>query len=152
MNAPSGPALTSSRPYLLRAIYDWLTDNNLTPHLIAAAAHPGVTIPPGSARDGRVVLNIAPRAVRDLLIDTDGVSFVARFGGITQSVYLPMPAVLGIFARENGVGILFDAEDGALAGAGDADSTEADAAGNAADHVSQPPPGAGRRPQLKIIK
>jgi len=142
--------MTSSRPYLLRAIFEWLTDNNLTPHLIADAAHSAVQIPPGSAQqDGRVVLNVAPRAVRDLLIDPEGVSFVARFGGVTQSVYLPMPAVLGIYARENGVGLLFGAED---VEPGSAESAKTDAGGATGDRTLRPPPGAGRRPQLKVIK
>lgn len=98
------------RPYLVRAYYDWLLDNNLTPHLVVDAMLPGVQVPMDFVRDGQIVLNIAPRAVGNLDLGSDAVRFNARFGGIPQQVEVPMAAVLALYARENGAGTLFEPE------------------------------------------
>jgi stringent starvation protein B len=100
--------MTSSRPYLLRAIYEWLNDNNLTPHILIDATRPGVTVPVAHVKDGRIVLNVAPGAVRDLFMNNDAVSFSARFGGVPMQIMAPMASVLAIYARENGQGMFFD--------------------------------------------
>lgn len=100
--------MTPSRPYLVRAIYEWLNDNDLTPHLLVDATRPGVMVPQAHVKDGRIVLNIAPGAVRDLFIRNDALSFSARFSGVPQAISAPMPAVLAIYARENGQGMFFD--------------------------------------------
>ena len=94
--------LTARRPYLLRAFYDWLLDNQLTPHLVVDINLPGVQVPLEYARDGQIVLNIAPRAVGNLDLANDEVRFNARFGGVPRQVSVPMAAVLAIYARENG--------------------------------------------------
>ncbi|MGG2140943.1 ClpXP protease specificity-enhancing factor [Symbiopectobacterium sp. RP] len=102
--------LSPRRPYLLRAFYDWLLDNQLTPHLVVDVSLPGVMVPMEFARDGKIVLNIAPRAVGGLELADDSVRFNARFGGVPRQVYVPMAAVLAIYARENGAGTMFEPE------------------------------------------
>lgn len=103
--------MLSSRPYLLRAVHEWIVDSGLTPHLIADAEHPELEVPTSARQDGRVVLNVSPSAVRDLLMDSDLVTFVARFGGVSRGVSVPMAAVQAIYARENGRGMMFPDED-----------------------------------------
>ena len=104
------PNMTPSRPYLLRAFYEWLLDNDMTPHLLVDANAQMVQVPQQFARDGQIVLNIAPQAVVAFTMDNEAVSFNARFGGVPQQVYIPMAAVLAIHARENGVGTFFPPE------------------------------------------
>lgn len=104
------PNMTPSRPYLLRAFYEWLLDNDMTPHLLVDANARMVQVPQQFARDGQIVLNIAPQAVVAFTMDNEAVSFNARFGGVPQQVYIPMAAVLAIHARENGVGTFFPPE------------------------------------------
>ncbi|NCT67098.1 MAG: ClpXP protease specificity-enhancing factor [Rhodanobacteraceae bacterium] len=104
--------MTSNRPYLVRALYEWISDNGLTPYLVVDAGVDGVRVPPSAVKDGRVVLNIAARAVAQLEISNDYVQFLARFGGVSQSVQVPLAAVLAIYAQENGQGMMF-APDGA---------------------------------------
>src|SRR5688500_11339491 len=97
--------MTSHRPYLLRALNEWIADNGMTPHLLVDATRAGVQVPVQAVSDGKVVLNIAERAVARLLIDNDTVSFTARFGGVSHPVIVPIPAVLAIYARETGQGM-----------------------------------------------
>lgn len=104
-------AMTSNRPYLMRALYDWISDNDLTPYLLVDANHPGIKAPNGIAKDGRIVLNTAARAVSHLQIGKEAISFSARFGGVSHSLYVPLSAVLAIYAQENGQGMMFPAED-----------------------------------------
>ncbi len=114
--------MTSSKPYLVRALYDWILDNDATPYILVDTTLAGVRVPPGIASDGKVVLNLAPQAIQKLEIDNDYIAFSARFGGVAEDVYCPMPALLAIYARENGEGMMFPAEDNAdAASAGDAD-------------------------------
>lgn len=97
--------MTSHRPYLLRALYEWIADNGMTPHILVDAQYPGVRVPPHTVKDGRVVLNIADRAVARLELDNEAVRFTARFGGVSHPVYVPVSAVLAIYARETGQGM-----------------------------------------------
>jgi len=97
--------MTSHRPYLLRALYEWIADNGMTPHILVDAQCPGVRVPPHTVKDGRVVLNIADRAVAKLELDNEAVRFTARFGGVSHPVYVPVSAVLAIYARETGQGM-----------------------------------------------
>lgn len=106
--------LTPSRPYLLRAYYDWLMDNQLTPHVVVDAMVPGTEVPQQYVRDGQIVLNIATGAVGNLELGNDAVMFNARFGGVPHQVVLPMASIVAIYARENGAGTVFDAEDAYL--------------------------------------
>jgi len=103
--------MTSSRPYLIRALYDWIVDNAYTPHLIVDAEQPGVAVPRSYVRDGKIVLNVAPRAVSDLVLGNDAIAFSARFGGTPMAVSIPVAAVEGIYARENGQGMVFPVDD-----------------------------------------
>lgn len=103
-------ALTPSRPYLLRAYYHWLLDNQLTPCLVVKAPHHGVQVPLESVKDGKVVLNIAPQAVTAFEMGLDTLRFGVCFSGVPQEVVIPLAAVVGIYARENGAGTLFAEE------------------------------------------
>jgi stringent starvation protein B len=100
----------SARPYLLRALYEWILDSDCTPYLIVGTDGPGVRVPDGYAEDGRIVLNIAPRSVRDLLIGEREVTFDGRFAGRAFAVVVPVGAVVGIYAKETGEGMAFEAE------------------------------------------
>jgi stringent starvation protein B len=105
------PHLTSTKPYLIRAIYEWLLDNGLTPHLLVDTNYPGTEVPLELAPDGQIVLNLAPGAVRDLVLGNEWISCGARFGGIPRELLVPAEAVLGIFSRENRQGMLFPQPD-----------------------------------------
>lgn len=103
--------MTSSRPYFIRALHEWIVDNSLTPYLVVFARAEGVEVPQQYVnKDGQIVLNIAPRAVMELSLSNEAVTFSARFGGIPMEIYVPCHAVLGIYARENGQGMMFEAE------------------------------------------
>ncbi|WP_394234619.1 ClpXP protease specificity-enhancing factor [Pseudomonas anguilliseptica] len=137
--------MKSSRPYLVRALYEWIVDNDCTPHLLVNAEFAGVQVPAGFASDGQIVLNVSPTAVRHLHMDNEAVSFEGRFAGVPQSLYIPVAAVLAIYARENGQGMVFDAESPML----DGDEIEE------SDEQSPPddePPRPSGRPSLKVVK
>lgn len=97
--------MTPSRPYLVRAMYEWLVDNNATPYIVIDAMNTYSRVPQQHVKDGKIVLNVAPHAVKDLLIGNEGLSFSARFGGLPTNVSAPMVAILAIYARENGQGM-----------------------------------------------
>jgi stringent starvation protein B len=101
--------LIPTKPYMLRALHEWCVDNNLTPHLIVAV-NAQTRVPMAYVKDGEIVLNVNYGATKDLHIDNDSVVFSARFGGVSQNIYVPMSAIRGIFARENGQGMFFEAE------------------------------------------
>lgn len=103
--------MTSNRPYLLRAIYDWISDNDLTPYVLVDAGVAGVRVPPQVVKNGQVVLNLAMRAVANLDLGNEFVSFQARFSGVSQSIHIPVHAVLALYAQENGQGMMFPAEE-----------------------------------------
>ena len=103
--------MTSNRPYLIRAIHEWICDNGLTTHLAVNASFPGVEVPQDFVQDGQIVLNIAPRAVTQFVADNDEIAFSARFGGMPMTIRVPVNAVVAIFARENGQGMAFDPVD-----------------------------------------
>jgi stringent starvation protein B len=125
-------AMTSSKPYLVRALYEWILDNDNTPYILVDTASDQVLIPPGIANDGKVVLNLAPAAIQDLEMANDHVSFSARFNGVVEQIYVPMASLLAIYARENGEGMMFPA-----------DEDEADA---------EAPTPSAKTPTLKVIK
>lgn len=128
--------VTAQRPYLLRAMHAWMTDNGQTPHIVVDATVPGLQVPTQYVRDGKIVLNISLAATGDLDISNDAVVFSARFSGSPFLVRVPMPAILGIYARETGKGMVFSAED--FAGPPD---------GNGGDGS-----GGSRRANLKLVK
>jgi stringent starvation protein B len=97
----------SKRPYLVRAMHEWMTDNNQTPHIVVNAFFDGVSVPAEHIKDGKIILNISDSAAHDLKLSNDAVSFRARFGGVPFDVWAPMRSVLGIYARETGQGMIF---------------------------------------------
>lgn len=129
----------SRRPYLIRAIYQWTLDNGYTPYLLVAADQPGVSVPNQFVKDGRIALDIGGMAVRELNIENDPIFFSARFGGRPYDIVVPSGAVLAIYARENGEGLVFG---------------EPEAAPPALDVPETPPeaPKPTGRPKLRIVK
>jgi len=103
--------MSSNRPYLLRAIYDWISDNNLTPYVLVDAGFAGVRVPPQVVKNGQVVLNLAMRAVANLDLGNEWISFQARFSGVSQTIQIPVQAVLALYAQENGQGMMFPADE-----------------------------------------
>ena len=103
--------MTPRRPYMLRAFYEWMVDNDLTPHLVVSADLPGVKVPIEFVQDGQIILNVTPRAVGNLELGNDAVMFNARFSGCPHSIIVPIYAVQAIYARENGAGTMFEPED-----------------------------------------
>lgn len=102
--------MSSSRPYLLRALYDWVLTNNCTPYISVNAFFAEVEVPQDYVRDGIIILNISPQAIEDLTLGDAAVSFEGRFGGISSSVYVPVGAIVSIYAKENGKGMVFEME------------------------------------------
>ena len=103
--------MNSSRPYLMRAIYEWIVDNGMTPYLLVNADHPHVVVPIEHVSNGKIILNVAPEAVQDLDMGGEEVSFNARFSGKPMRVSVPISAALAIYARENGRGMVFNEDD-----------------------------------------
>lgn len=136
--------MKSSRPYLVRALYEWIVDNDCTPHLLVDADYKGVQVPSGFASDGQIVLNISPTAVRNLHMDNEAVSFEGRFAGVPQSLYVPVGAVLAVYARENGQGMVFEVESSAMASEEIDDSEEG--------LPDDEPPRPNGKPSLKVVK
>ena len=127
--------MTPNRPYLIRAIWQWITDNGMTPYILVDAGVEQVKVPRQFVEDGRIVLNISAGAVLDLNMDNEFVSFNARFSGAAMDVFVPVSSVLGIYARENGQGMLFPENE--------AEPTPPD--------PGKPQP-ASPRPSLKLVK
>jgi len=133
--------MTSNRSYLLRALYEWISDNRLSPHLLVDANAAGVRVPPSAVRDGKVVLNISAKAVSGLDLGRESVRFLARFGGVSQPVEVPVQAVLATYAREDGKGMMFPADEAPDPGAGP------DAGSDAPDGAEAP-----KRPRLRVVR
>jgi stringent starvation protein B len=102
---------TSKRPYLIRAMHEWMMDNDLTPHIVVDAEAEGLTVPDQYIIDGKIVLNVSYAATRELAFDNDAVRFEARFSGVNHEVEVPALAVMGIYARETGQGMIFTDEE-----------------------------------------
>lgn len=145
----SQPSITSSRPYLIRAIHEWLSDNGLTPQLIVNAAYPGVRVPQEHVSDGLIVLNVSMSAVGALHMGNDVIEFAARFSGRSRDIHIPVEAVLGLHARENSIGMSFPREEG---GAEAADEKGENDGGG--DEPTPSPGGGGSasRPALRVVK
>ena len=103
--------MTSSRPYLIRAMYQWVVDNGMTPHLLVDASNEDCMVPVEHVQDGKIVLNIAPMAISGLTLGDDEITFSARFSGKSQSIQAPVQAVLAIYAKENGQGMMFSEDE-----------------------------------------
>lgn len=147
--------MTSHRPYLLRALYEWIIDNGMTPHVLVDATQPGVRVPAHTVKEGKVVLNIAERAVAMLEMDNESIRFTARFGGVSHPVAVPISAVLAIYARETGQGMALPED---IPGNGDAQGdeempipeSESDIADGPPDDDETPPPRRGGH--LRVVK
>tara|TARA_R110000868_G_scaffold318028_1_gene578797 strand:- start:11318 stop:11770 length:453 start_codon:yes stop_codon:yes gene_type:complete len=141
--------LTSTKPYLVRAFYDWIADNDCTPYIIVDASHRDVVVPSNYVDEGRIILNIAGRAVNDFQMTNDFLDFEARFDGIVQKLYIPMDAIMAIYAHENGRGMVF-ADDETDVPLG---SNEEFVSENASDDdQTPPPPRPNGPPSLRIVK
>lgn len=127
--------MTSSKPYLVRALYEWILDNDNTPYILVDTSSDRVSIPDGIASDGKVVLNLSPAAIHNLEMTNTEVSFSARFNGVAEQIFVPVSALLAIYARENGEGMMFPAEDAE------------DAPGDTGEKPARP-----GTPNLKVIK
>jgi len=125
-------SMSSPKSYLLRAFYEWILDNSMTPYVLVDASAQGVEVPSEYVEDGKIILNIAPAAVQALAMDKERLCFSARFRGVAREISVPMPAVRAVYAKENGRGMVFPEEEG-----GDA-----------------PPPAAPthKKPKLKVVK
>jgi stringent starvation protein B len=125
--------MTSLKPYLIRSIYEWIIDNHLTPHLLVDAENSNAVLPQEYIEDGKIVLNIRPEAIQGLSLGNEEIQFNARFGGKPMHIVTPIAAVMAIYAKENGKGMIFDHED-----------TEGD----------EPPPEKNppNKPNLRIVK
>ena len=103
--------MTPSKPYLVRALYEWILDNDSTPYILVDTSSDQVLIPSGIASDGQVVLNLAPTAIQNLEMTNEHVSFSARFNGVVEDLYCPISSLMAIYARENGEGMMFPPEE-----------------------------------------
>lgn len=130
--------MTPSKPYVIRAIYDWIVDNNCTPHLLVDAEAEGVEVPQDYVTDGQIVLNVSPSAVVNLQLSNESVSFSGRFGGVPVDIMVPVDGVIGIYARENGQGMIFD--------------EESDLDFDPQPPETDPTPPSSDRPSLRLVK
>lgn len=129
----------SKRPYLIRAMHEWMGDNDRTPHVVVDTSVDGVSVPAEHVKDGKIILNISESAAHNLKLTNDAVSFRARFGGVPFDVWAPMQSVLGIYARETGQGMIFSH---------DAETAEQIESPKMQDAVEETP----SRPHLTIVK
>lgn len=152
MDTNESAGMTSNRPYLLRAIYDWISDNGLTPYVLVDAGQAGVKVPAHVVKNGQVVLNLAMRAVANLDLGNDRIAFQARFSGVSQSIVIPVQAVLALYAQENGQGMMFPVDEN--------DTDAAPATSLEAVEDSEAPPATGGdddrpkrgAPHLRVVK
>lgn len=133
--------MLSRKPYLLRAMHQWIVDSGMTPHIVVDVEVPGVEVPPGYAKDGKLILNTSYEATEGLEIGAEQVEFSARFGGVARNLFIPMDAVLAIYAQETGEGMIFGPEQEPTPPTSP-DTPEGDTG----------KPDASRRPSLKVIK
>ena len=125
------------RPYLLRAMHQWITDSGNTPHVIVDAGHAGAEVPRGYVKEGKIVLNLSEGATQRLRLGNEDVEFDARFAGVVHHVRFPVSAVLGVYARETGEGMVF---------------SEQDLGPDPPKRPTAAEEGGARRPQLKVVK
>ena len=131
----------SRRPYLLRAMHEWISDSGHTPHVIVDALRAGVEVPSGYIKDGKIVLNLSITATQRLQLKNDGIEFDARFAGVAHHVRVPMTAVLGVYARETGEGMIFSETE-----------SEPTPPGPTQPEGPQATPGESRRAKLTVVK
>ena len=138
--------MTSSRPYIIRALYEWILENDCTPYILVNAGDQGVEVPQEHVKDGQIILNISPSAVHDLQIHNQAIDFDGRFAGMPKQVYVPIGSVMGIYAKENGQGMIFDT-DGSRPSPPEPSGTDKSGGGNAPERNA-----AGKKPPLRLVK
>ncbi len=139
-------SITPTRPYMVRALYQWIEDNALTPYLMVDATADNVQVPKEHIQDGRIVLNIANRATGNMSMENDYIHFSARFGGVSQEIWVPLTAVMGIYAKENSQGMFFDPNEY------DDYVPEEDAATTSKKSTAAPKPKRDNKAGLKVLK
>jgi stringent starvation protein B len=142
---------TSTKPYLVRALYEWMLDNNLTPFVALDTTVPGVKVPEQYIKDGQIVLNISPTATQDLSLTNQNLSFCASFAGLSYSIEAPMHALTMIYAKESGQGMAFDIS---VEEQDEGDSGSSTTGANKADAEAKPlvAKGNAKKPTLKVVK
>jgi stringent starvation protein B len=108
--------MTPNQPYLIRAFFEWIVDNNLTPYIVVDAHYVGTQVPQEFVQDGQIVLNVSPSSTDNMQLGLDKIMFDARFGGVPRNIVVPSPAVLAIYAKENGAGTVFTVEENISSG------------------------------------
>jgi len=134
--------MNARRPYLLRAMHEWICDSSCTPHIVVDAGAEGVDVPRQYVRDGKIILNLSMAATSQLRMSNDEITFTGRFGGASIGVRVPVTAVLAIYARETGKGMIFTDEDAGTTPASPGEPPE----------PPKPVPPSGRRARLKVVK
>ncbi len=143
--------MSSNRPYMLRAMYDWINDNDMSPYLLVNARVPGVRVPAHVVADGQVVLNVAARAVGALDLGNEWIRFEARFGGVSHRIEVPIGALLAVYAKESGQGMMFPADEAAASGSSAKDALGVDVPDmEPAGDEGKPPPRRGAH--LRVVK
>ena len=154
--------MTPTRPYFLRAVYDWIVDNDCTPYVVVNTEAPSVEVPLQYVENGQITLNLSPTAVVDLFMDNHLVQFSAKFGGVSHNISVPINAVLGIYAKENGQGMTFPSLEDII----DEDSSATISVKNiplkdipakkrsvtSVDSTPEPPKKPNGKPSLKVVK
>jgi len=146
----SSEPMTSSRPYIIRGLYEWILDNHCTPYILVNAYDEGVQVPQQHVKDGQIILNISPVAVQSLLMGNEEIEFDGRFGGVPTKIFFPISAVGGIYAKENGQGMIFEREpkDPPPAPSGDDQGIDSSKAGSA----KKAGPTKSKKPALRVVK
>lgn len=134
--------MTPNQPYLLRAFYEWIVDNNLTPYIVVDAHYAGAQVPQEFVQDGQIVLNVSPASTGNLQLGLSEIMFDARFGGVPRNIVVPCPAILAIYAKENGAGTVFTVEE-------NIGSDEVEKQAEAHETEQKPKKG---RPTLTVVK
>ncbi len=140
--------MSSSRPHIVRALYDWIIENGCTPYILVNAFADDVEVPQEHVKDGQIILNISPSAVQSLFIRSEAIDFDGRFAGIPKRVYVPISAVMGIYAKENGQGMIFDPEAN-LPKPPSPTGTDDSGISKGADSK---PSNIGKKPALRVVK
>ena len=141
--------MTSTRPYLIRAFYDWIVDNACTPHIVVNATLPGVSVPVEYVDGGQIVLNVSLSAVQGLALGDHAIEFQARFGGMVRQVHAPISSIMAIYAKENGRGMVFADDDADLPLPPSGPGTDEDGPGDKKDPKGK---GKGKPPFLTVVK
>ncbi|MBT3196473.1 MAG: ClpXP protease specificity-enhancing factor [Gammaproteobacteria bacterium] len=148
--------MSSSRPYMIRAIHAWISDNGLTPYIVVDANHPMTTVPTSHINDGKIVLNCGYDAVSGLSIENDWISFGARFSGVSETLSFPPEAVSALYARENGQGMIFpeeeNREDSSQSLQSESPLSDTGSEGAEADTAQAKESAGKNKPTLKLVK